>query len=83
MILCQEDTLKLEHLGSFVSKVLESKLELSLSSDAPLDEIRIRAESNAIKKALELNGGNKSKTAKMLNISRTSLYEKLSKYNLL
>lgn len=83
MILCQQDTLHLEHLGSFVSKVLESRQELPVSSDSPLEEIRVRAERSAIKKALELNAGNKSKTASMLNISRTSLYEKLKKYNLL
>lgn len=83
MILCQQDTLHLEHLGSFVSKVLESRQELPVSSDSPLEEIRVRAERSAIKKALELNAGNKSKTANMLNISRTSLYEKLKKYNLL
>lgn len=83
VILCQEDTLKPEHLGSFVSKVLDSQMELLLTSEAPLEQIRMRAEANAIEKALELTGGNRSKTAEMLKISRTSLYDKLKKYNLL
>lgn len=83
VILCQEDTLKPEHLGTFVSKVLDSQVELMLTEEAPLEQIRMRAEANAIQKALELTAGNRSKTAEMLKISRTSLYDKLRKYHLL
>lgn len=83
VILCQEETLKPEHLGSFVSKVLDSQVELLLNEEAPLEQIRMRAEANAIRKALELTGGNRSKTAEMLKISRTSLYDKLRKHHLL
>jgi DNA-binding NtrC family response regulator len=32
--------------------------------------------------ALEKAGGNKTKAAKLLNLSRSRLYDKLSKYNL-
>ena len=83
MILCQDEVLKPEHLGNFVSKVLESRVELSFTSDAPLEEIRKHAEANAIRKALEVTGGNRSKTANILKISRIALYDKLKKYNLL
>ena len=44
-----------------------------------LDEI----ESRAIAETLEQTGGNKSEAAKVLNITRTTLHNKLKKYNIL
>ncbi|WP_421378145.1 sigma 54-interacting transcriptional regulator [Bacillus salacetis] len=46
---------------------------ISLSEDAEL---------NAIKKALNQTGGNKTHAARLLGISRSGLYEKLKKYEL-
>ena len=63
VILCQEETLKPEHLGSFVSKVLTA-VELLLNEEAPLEQIRMRAEANAIRKALELTGETEVKQQK-------------------
>lgn len=83
VIICNEDTLKPKHLGSFVSKVLENNIEQSLSADAPLEQVRRNAEINAIKQVLKLTKGNRSKAANMLKISRTSFYDKLKKYNIL
>lgn len=83
MILCHEDTLNLEHLGSFVSKALETKQDSALSAETPLEQIRMRAEADAIRKTLDLVGGNKSKAAGILKISRTALYDKMKKYHIL
>ena len=82
MNLCMEDTLKLEHLGSFVSRVLKNNVELDLSAESPLEEVRSQAEAEAIKKTLELTKGNRSMAAKVLKISRTALYDKMIKYNI-
>ncbi len=48
----------------------------------PLREQKSSSEKRAIERALESCGYNKSKTARMLNISRTLLYKKLEKYNI-
>lgn len=43
---------------------------------------RTQFEKNEIQKALMLAGGNKAKAARMLNISRSTLYEKIKAYNI-
>lgn len=48
----------------------------------PLAEVIEEAEQNAISDCLRMTGGNKSEAAKQLGISRTSLYEKMNKYNM-
>lgn len=50
-------------------------------SDLDLRIVKMKAEKKAIEKALELTNGNKVKTAKLLGIQRTVLYEKLKKYS--
>lgn len=47
-----------------------------------LSEQKAESEKAAILKALDACSGNKAKTARMLNISRTLLYKKLDKYNI-
>lgn len=47
-----------------------------------LSEQKADSEKRAIINALEACGGNKAKTARMLNISRTLLYKKLEKYSI-
>lgn len=83
IILCQGDVLGLEHLGNFITRVMEGQTDLFLSFDNPLEEIRMRAEKSAIAKTLEMTGGNRTRAAGMLKISRTALYDKMRKYNLL
>ncbi|MGP1442174.1 MAG: sigma-54 interaction domain-containing protein [Anaerovoracaceae bacterium] len=53
----------------------------NLSSNS-LSEEKSKSEKAAIIKALKHCGGNKSKAARMLKISRTLLYKKLEKYNI-
>lgn len=48
----------------------------------PLSEQKAQSEKAAILHALEVCGMNKSKAARMLNISRTLLYKKLEKYEI-
>lgn len=80
---CQGDTLEAADLGSFLSEALKSQTEVHWESASPLESVRIQAERDAILKALELTGGNRVRAAKMLKISRTSLYEKMDKYQIL
>ena len=47
-----------------------------------LEETMVTAEKQAIIDALNAAEGNKTKTAKILEIGRTSLYEKIQKYNI-
>ncbi len=47
-----------------------------------LEETMVAAEKQAIIDALKAADGNKTKTAKILKIGRTSLYEKIQKYNI-
>ncbi|MCY6369690.1 sigma 54-interacting transcriptional regulator [Clostridium ganghwense] len=48
-----------------------------------LDDVINKAEKEAILNALAACKGNKSKVAKLLQISRTTLYEKMNKHNIL
>ena len=79
MINCRGDVLQFDDLGVFGAKLRPASFDLFLESDAPLEEVRNRAEEAAIRKVLEMTGGNRSLAAKMLKISRTSFYEKLNK----
>lgn len=47
-----------------------------------LSEIKFEAERQALYKALETCGGNKSKAAKLLGIHRSGFYQKLKKYQI-
>jgi PAS domain S-box-containing protein len=47
-----------------------------------LEEILMSTERQAILDALMIEKGNKSKAAKLLNVSRTSLYEKMTKHGI-
>ena len=54
----------------------------SPSSTLTLNEVMEETERHTIINYLELMNGNKSETAKVLGISRTTLYEKMNKYGL-
>lgn len=47
-----------------------------------LEEIKERSEKEEIIKAIEKSGGNKTRAAKLLNISRSVLYNRINKYNI-
>lgn len=79
---CQGSVLELEHLGSFVSTVLEKLVAVDFTAASPLEQVRNRAEAEAIRRALELAQNNRSRAARILKISRTALYDKMVKYHI-
>ena len=52
-------------------------------SGSLLSRILAQSESHTIRESLEMSKGNMSKTARLLGISRTTLYHKCKKHNLL
>ncbi len=71
-----------EHLAPIMRKILKPQHVEKESTRAELVEIRYEAEKNAILKALEDTGGNKSKAALLLHVNRSVFYEKLKKYGI-
>ncbi|MDR5659112.1 sigma 54-interacting transcriptional regulator [Serpentinicella sp. ANB-PHB4] len=68
-----------DHLPYNITK--KSKVQMDTQKNS-LKDILEAVEREEIKKCLIKTSGNKLKTAKLLGISRTSLYEKLEKYNI-
>ena len=82
MILCQGDTLEVEDMSGFKARTSTVAIDNTIALEGSLDEIRTNAEIAAIKNALKKTGGNRSKTAEILKISRTALYDKMNKYEI-
>lgn len=60
----------------------EAKNEVAIESGSPLQEQLDTVERSILQRAIEQNHGNKSKTAKSLDISLRTLYYKLEKFGL-
>ncbi|SDM18828.1 sigma 54-interacting transcriptional regulator [Halarsenatibacter silvermanii] len=60
----------------------QDDIDIDINDDLDLNQNIEELEKKSIKKALEITGNNKSKAAEILGIHRTSLYNKLKKYNL-
>jgi transcriptional regulator with PAS, ATPase and Fis domain len=75
----QERTLKLDHFDYLTKKEDES---LFIDSDNPLENVKRKAEREAIIQVLISCNGNKSKAAKLLKISRPLLYQKMKRLNI-
>lgn len=73
-----------ENLPSTILKkfLVESSKESEKEEFVPLPQLIERIERDAIIKALEKTGGNRSKAAKILGISRKSLFNKIRQYNI-
>lgn len=69
-----------EHLPPQLRKSYKAKENDDYAKD--LTEAKNDAEKQAIIKALEAAGGNRTKAAKILGVHRSGLYQKLQKYNL-
>ncbi|WP_157843091.1 sigma 54-interacting transcriptional regulator [Bacillus sp. FJAT-44742] len=80
-----ERALNMAEGGEIISVThLPSKItgRMGALSVQPLDELLRQTEKKALQDCLYQTGGNKTKAAKLLGVSRTSLYEKLQKYSL-
>lgn len=63
-------------------KAAETKNEVAIESGSPLQEQLDTVEQGILQRALEQHKGNKSKTAKALDVSLRTLYYKLEKFGL-
>lgn len=81
MNMCLGNRIELNDLGDFVDEGFGFEIDGNLFSEKdPLEKAREIAEQKVIAKALELCKGNKNKTAELLKISRTTLYNKLERF---
>ena len=77
--LTDSDTILPIHLPVY----LNQKREIPQTGPVrPLKELIEDTEKEAILRCLDYTDGNKLKTAKLLNISRSSLYDKLERYGI-
>ena len=81
MNMCLGNRIELNDLGDFVDEGFGFEIDGNLFSEKdPLEKAREIAEQKVIDIALELCKGNKNKTAELLKISRTTLYNKLERF---
>ncbi|WP_350343312.1 sigma 54-interacting transcriptional regulator [Proteinivorax tanatarense] len=79
--LVEEDTILPEHLPESIWENQSQGTNIT-DPNKPLDEILERVEKEVLINALKRSNNNRTKAAKLLNISRSNFYEKLKKYNL-
>ncbi|SJZ70708.1 sigma 54-interacting transcriptional regulator [Selenihalanaerobacter shriftii] len=81
--LTYEDIIKPNHLPNYI---LQKGSAIPVLTDGteikPLNQLIAEVEKQTIRKALELTNWNKKQTAELLEISRSTLYQKINKYNL-
>jgi len=77
------NVIDVEHLPSEIVTLPHRNLRTSDSPNTLLSEQLFRCEYNILMEALKLTKGNMAKTARFLGISRSTLYEKCKKHNLL
>lgn len=70
---------EVRHLPPYIIQKVNPKKDF-MHSD--LKDALEQTERDLLERYLKMNKGNKYKTAKMLNISRSTLYEKIEKYNI-
>lgn len=81
--LSEGEVIDLEHLPPEVLRNNLPRSQVSGISDNGLAEELARCEASILEQTLRLNQGNMSKTAKILGISRSTLYEKCRRYQML
>lgn len=80
VVLSTDDILGIDDIPEYIINSIESPTEVIYPMD--LNSAIELLEKNKILEALKLSGWNKSKAAKILNIPRSRLYQKIEKYNL-
>jgi len=86
-ILCQEDIIQVEHLAIELQNIslqkLDSEKVTSVVTESPNQMFSLQEiEKNHIIRTLDKFNGNKSKAARVLQISRSTLREKLRQYGI-
>ena len=81
VILCSGDTIGEDLLPSYIKESNQANLNLDIDT-MDLNYSVENLEKTLIRRALTKAGGNKSKAASYLNIPRTTLHSKISKYGL-
>lgn len=82
-----DDTLELKHIESFINRIKEKNRETvfkeTVNFKRTIKKEQADIELLEIQKILNETGGNRTKTAEILGISRTAFYKKLKKFNLI
>ena len=71
-----------EHLPPIIKKATNTTTVKDTPTALDLEVILNNAEQQALQRALDAAGGNKSKAAKMLGVHRSAFYQKMKKYNM-
>lgn len=77
----EDQIIQPHHLPAYLKKTVHTPVKAN--EEVSLKSILEDTERNALIQALQKTGGNKVKAARLLNISRAGLYQKLEKYDLL
>ncbi|WDV44405.1 sigma 54-interacting transcriptional regulator [Clostridiaceae bacterium M8S5] len=81
VILAKNNSIDISLLPEKITKDKDIKNKAN-KDDLNLNKILIKAEINALKKAMRISNNNKTKAAKLLKVPRSTLYFKLDKYRL-
>ena len=79
-LLCKTEMIQLNHCNFILAKIRRAKE--SATTGETLKDKTNNVERDSIIEALEKSGGNKTKAAKLLNIDRSILYDKIKKYSI-
>jgi transcriptional regulator with PAS, ATPase and Fis domain len=82
LTMCQESTLRANHIQSYLLSDADGPGFCSGPDHVGLKEAVRNAEKEVIRGALESTGGNKRQASRVLGISRSGLYQKISEYNI-
>ena len=74
--------LNLYHFEKFVPRFLEGTPKKSFEESNNLNQLKVKMERDAIINVLQMTGGNKKRASEMLQLDRSVLYKKMSKYNI-
>lgn len=83
-VMSSNGILEVDHFDFFMPRIYQKMMTSNLTqpTQGSLSYQKDQFEKNSILQALEKTGGNKSKAAIILGITRSQLYEKFKKYNL-
>jgi transcriptional regulator with PAS, ATPase and Fis domain len=79
-VLCRDGMIEIEHFNFFNTKIRD--WESNNKIDGSLKKLTEDMEKSAIIDTLNITNGNKSKTARLLDIDRSLLYSKIKKYGI-